>query len=86
MGDLQIAPAADWRPLLLVVLAGRIAFVTSVPRIARAFAPDQGERARRSEHRSPHIAIRGRDQLYGSQRPTRFPLRESETVSAIAMN
>jgi hypothetical protein len=27
MGDLQIVPAADWRPPLLVVLAGRIGTV-----------------------------------------------------------
>ena len=57
-----------------------------LPRIAPAFAPDQGERARRSEHRCRRIGVRGRDRPYGSPRSTRFPSRESETVSAIAMS
>ena len=63
-----------------------IACVTTVPRIAPAFAPDQEERARRSAHRCPHIAVRGRDQPDGSPRSTRFRSRESETASAIAMS
>ena len=86
MGDLQIAPAADWRPPLLILLAGRIACVTNVPRIAPAFAPDQEEHARRSEHHSLHIAVRERDRPDGSLRSMHFHLPECETGNAIAMN
>src|SRR5436190_14458907 len=55
-------------------------------RSAPAFAPDQEERARRSEHHCPHIAVRGHDRPDESPRSTRFRLRESETASAIAMS
>ena len=81
----SLASDAD-NPVCTPYLAGRIACVTTVPHIAPAFAPDQEERARRSEHRSPRIAVRGRDQLDGSPRSTRFRSRESETASAIAMS
>ena len=77
---------ADNPGLHVLSLAGKIACVTNVPRIAPAFAPDQEERARRSEHRCPRIAVRGRDRLDGSPRSTRFRSRESETASAIAMS
>jgi hypothetical protein len=60
--------------------------IPSVPRTAPAFAPDQEERARPSEHHCPHIAVRGRDQPDGSPRSTRFRSRESETANAIAMS
>src|SRR5205823_2132861 len=71
-------------PCLQLILAGTTACVTTAPRTARAFAPDQEERARRLEHRCPHIAIRGRGQPDGSPRSTRFRLREYENASASA--
>src|SRR5690349_2301937 len=59
---------------------------TTLPRIVPAFAPDREERVRRSEHRCPHIAARGRDRLDESPRSKRFRLREFESESAFAMS
>jgi hypothetical protein len=66
--------------------AKEVGAIPSVPRTAPAFAPDQEERARRSEHHCPHIGVRGRDRPDGSPRPTRFRSRESETATATAMS
>jgi hypothetical protein len=58
----------------------------TVPRIAPTFAPNQEERAQRSEPRCHRIAVRERDRPDGFLRSKRFRSRESETGSAIAMN
>ncbi len=66
--------------------AKEVGAIPTVLCIARAFAPDQEERARRSEHRCPRIAIRGRDQPDGSPRSMHFRSQACETASAIAMS
>src|SRR5436309_6078813 len=45
-------------------------YCTTRVRIAPAFAPGQEERALRSRHHSPHIAVRGRDRPGESPRST----------------